>query len=86
MKKQNISATQLLLSGGLYFPPVFIAVIWGSRNGFWNSIPVGILFLVCAIFAMAVYIGIHWLPIKFATIGGACGWLSIPVLLIFFLP
>jgi hypothetical protein len=86
MKKNNISAIQLFLSGGLYFPPIFIAVICGSKNGFWNSMPVGILFAVCAVFAMAVYIGVHWLPIKIATIAGACGWLSIPILLIFFQP
>jgi len=40
---------------------------------------VWILFSACAILALTVYFGVHYIPAKIAVPLGACGWIAIPV-------
>lgn len=80
IKYKDLSPAQLLASGGLGLPFVLLS---GVVNDFWNTMNAGLLFSLCVAVAIVFYIGAHWLPVKFILIAGTCGWLTVPLLLIF---
>jgi len=81
MKKQDISSSELFISGGMFFLVMFAA--FAAPEKIKPKIPdqyIGYaLFFGSVIFAMIVYIGVHYLPTKITVPLGLCGWISIPI-------
>jgi len=81
MKKQNVGGLQLFISGGVYF--LISGAVFAIPEKLRPEIPeqyfVWILFSACAILALTVYFGVHYIPAKIAVPLGACGWIAIPV-------
>jgi hypothetical protein len=85
IKNYNPTPIQFFVSTGIAFPFLFLFIFLGTRKlGFsLDRIPGGLLFSIIVLFGLVIYVAVHYLPPKVATVVGFFGWLTIPIALLF---
>jgi hypothetical protein len=84
MKKQNLSPSQLFVSGGICF--LFISGAFAAPDKIKPEIPekyfAWVLFSATVSLAIINYAAIHYIPPRITVPIGICGWISMLIALI----